>query len=205
MHIGTRCKTPANRNFFRRTNKQCPCWGWSIYNTRQFVWGLGIYSGSFHYYASMPSFLHVCRFNQFLFFFLSVWYSFLLADTVVSISTALAVFLDFLLQLSAFVALIVLDFQRAEDFRIDCFPCITISSASVGLNRGLSKLNWIHFFNLWSNYSLTCRVAQLFPFIIFPELMYIYIIWRQGLIRELQVCLLDTWRYAWKFEDIKIF
>ncbi|KNA12261.1 hypothetical protein SOVF_127560 [Spinacia oleracea] len=61
------------------------------------------------------------------------------ACQVFSMFAALAVFLDFLLQLSAFVALIVLDFQRAEDFRIDCFPCIKISSASVGLNRGIDQ------------------------------------------------------------------
>ena len=62
------------------------------------------------------------------------------------IFAALAVLLDFLLQLSAFVALIVLDFKRAEDFRIDCFPCIKISSASEESNRGLSNL--IHLYLL---------------------------------------------------------
>lgn len=53
------------------------------------------------------------------------------ACRVFSMFAALAVFLDFLLQLSAFVALIVMDFKRAEDFRVDCFPCIKISSAAV--------------------------------------------------------------------------
>lgn len=41
---------------------------------------------------------------------------------------ALAVLLDFLLQVTAFVALIVFDFLRSEDKRVDCFPCIKVSS-----------------------------------------------------------------------------
>ncbi|CAO2815751.1 unnamed protein product [Amaranthus hypochondriacus] len=61
------------------------------------------------------------------------------ACRVFSMFAALAVLLDFLLQLSAFVALIVLDFKRAEDFRIDCFPCIKISSASEESNRGTDQ------------------------------------------------------------------
>lgn len=36
--------------------------------------------------------------------------------------------LDFLLQVTAFVALIVFDFLRAEDKRVDCFPCLKSSS-----------------------------------------------------------------------------
>ncbi|RVX12387.1 Niemann-Pick type protein-like 1B [Vitis vinifera] len=46
------------------------------------------------------------------------------ACRVFSMFAALAVLLDFLLQVTAFVALIVFDFMRAEDNRIDCFPCI---------------------------------------------------------------------------------
>lgn len=38
----------------------------------------------------------------------------------------MAVLLDFLLQVTAFVALIVYDFRRAQDSRIDCFPCIRL-------------------------------------------------------------------------------
>jgi len=53
---------------------------------------------------------------------------------------ALAVLLDFLLQVSAFVALIVLDFSRAGDNRIDCVPCIRISS-SKGSDKGMF---WVH-------------------------------------------------------------
>lgn len=50
---------------------------------------------------------------------------------------ALAVLLDFLLQVTAFVALIVFDFLRAEDNRIDCFPCFKISRSNVELEKGI--------------------------------------------------------------------
>ena len=40
-----------------------------------------------------------------------------------------AVFMDFLLQVTAFVALIVFDFRRAQDGRIDCVPCARIVSS----------------------------------------------------------------------------
>ncbi|PQQ12643.1 Niemann-Pick C1 protein-like [Prunus yedoensis var. nudiflora] len=50
------------------------------------------------------------------------------ACRVFSMFAALAVLLDFLLQVTAFVALIVFDFRRTEDKRVDCFPCMKISS-----------------------------------------------------------------------------
>ncbi|KAL5557719.1 hypothetical protein UlMin_033930 [Ulmus minor] len=50
------------------------------------------------------------------------------ACRVFSMFAALAILLDFLLQVTAFVALIVFDFLRSEDRRIDCFPCIKVSS-----------------------------------------------------------------------------
>lgn len=50
------------------------------------------------------------------------------ACRVFSMFAALAVLLDFLLQVTAFVALIAFDFLRAEDKRVDCFPCIKVSS-----------------------------------------------------------------------------
>jgi len=37
--------------------------------------------------------------------------------------------MDFLLQVTAFVALIVFDFRRAQDGRIDCVPCARIVSS----------------------------------------------------------------------------
>lgn len=49
---------------------------------------------------------------------------------------ALAVLLDFLLQVTAFVALIVFDFLRAEDRGVDCFPCIRVSSSDEDSGRG---------------------------------------------------------------------
>ncbi|XP_065864984.1 uncharacterized protein [Euphorbia lathyris] len=58
------------------------------------------------------------------------------ACRVFSMFAALAVLLDFLLQVTAFVALIVFDYQRAEDNRIDCFPCIKVPSSSGGPNEG---------------------------------------------------------------------
>jgi Niemann-Pick C1 protein len=38
--------------------------------------------------------------------------------------------MDFLLQVTAFVALIVFDLRRAQDGRIDCVPCVRISSST---------------------------------------------------------------------------
>ncbi|WCJ40010.1 NPC intracellular cholesterol transporter 1 [Euphorbia peplus] len=58
------------------------------------------------------------------------------ACRVFSMFAALAVLLDFLLQVTAFVALIVLDSRRTEDNRIDCFPCIKVPSSSGGPNEG---------------------------------------------------------------------
>ncbi|KAI8549308.1 hypothetical protein RHMOL_Rhmol06G0015500 [Rhododendron molle] len=60
------------------------------------------------------------------------------ACRVFSMFAALAVLLDFLLQITAFVALIVLDFMRAEDNRIDCFPCVKISGPFMEPNEGPS-------------------------------------------------------------------
>ncbi|GAB2243546.1 hypothetical protein Droror1_Dr00023674 [Drosera rotundifolia] len=54
------------------------------------------------------------------------------AIRVFSMFAALAVLLDFLLQVTAFVALIVFDILRVEDNRIDCFPCIKIPSSANG-------------------------------------------------------------------------
>lgn len=50
---------------------------------------------------------------------------------------ALAVLLDFLLQVTAFVSLIVFDIMRAEDNRVDCFPCIKVSSSSEEDDEGI--------------------------------------------------------------------
>ncbi|PIA46753.1 hypothetical protein AQUCO_01500358v1 [Aquilegia coerulea] len=58
------------------------------------------------------------------------------ACRVFSMFAALAVLLDFLLQVTAFVALIVFDFLRAEDHRIDCFPCIKIPISSNQSDKG---------------------------------------------------------------------
>lgn len=57
---------------------------------------------------------------------------------------ALAVLLDFLLQVTAFVALIVFDFRRTENHRVDCFPCMKVSSAE-GSNNGILVLMFWYY------------------------------------------------------------
>ncbi|XP_034931440.1 uncharacterized protein [Populus alba] len=59
------------------------------------------------------------------------------ACRVFSMFAALAVLLDFLLQVTAFVALIVFDFLRAEDKRVDCIPCMKISSSYADTPKGI--------------------------------------------------------------------
>ncbi|KAJ6897303.1 NPC intracellular cholesterol transporter 1-like [Populus alba x Populus x berolinensis] len=61
------------------------------------------------------------------------------ACRVFSMFAALAVLLDFLLQVTAFVALISFDCRRAEDNRIDCFPCIKVPSSPGGSNEGIDQ------------------------------------------------------------------
>nr|CAB3487941.1 unnamed protein product [Digitaria exilis] len=58
------------------------------------------------------------------------------ATRVFSMFAALAVFMDFLLQVTAFVALIVFDFRRAQDGRIDCVPCARITSSPTAADGG---------------------------------------------------------------------
>uniref|UniRef100_A0A803MXB2 SSD domain-containing protein n=1 Tax=Chenopodium quinoa TaxID=63459 RepID=A0A803MXB2_CHEQI len=62
------------------------------------------------------------------------------AVRVFSMFAALAVLLDFLLQVTAFVALIVFDFKRTEKHRVDCFPCKKASSIEDSDN-GISQRN----------------------------------------------------------------
>ena len=40
--------------------------------------------------------------------------------------SAVAILLQYLLQMTAFVALLTLDFRRTERASIDCLPCLTI-------------------------------------------------------------------------------
>ncbi|KAJ8762195.1 hypothetical protein K2173_007350 [Erythroxylum novogranatense] len=58
------------------------------------------------------------------------------ACRVFSMFAALAVLLDFFLQVTAFVALISLDCSRADDNRVDCFPCFKVSSSITGSDAG---------------------------------------------------------------------
>ncbi|KAL0740960.1 hypothetical protein Bca4012_082473 [Brassica carinata] len=61
------------------------------------------------------------------------------AVRVFSMFAALAVLLDFILQVTAFVALIVFDFQRTEDKRVDCFPCIKRPQSSDSSGKGVGQ------------------------------------------------------------------
>ncbi|EMS45294.1 Niemann-Pick C1 protein [Triticum urartu] len=66
------------------------------------------------------------------------------ATRAFSMFAAMAVLLDFLLQVTAFVALIVYDFRRAEDGRIDCVPCARLKSSTVaGDNGGHQRLHFV--------------------------------------------------------------
>ncbi|VVB09583.1 unnamed protein product [Arabis nemorensis] len=58
------------------------------------------------------------------------------ACRIFSMFAALAIMLDFFLQITAFVALIVFDYKRAADNRIDCFPCIKVSSSRESVEGG---------------------------------------------------------------------
>jgi len=58
------------------------------------------------------------------------------ACRVFSMFAALAVLLDFLLQVTAFVSLMTFDFIRAEENRVDCFPCIRVRSLATELEHG---------------------------------------------------------------------
>ncbi|MCO5604732.1 hypothetical protein L7F22_058902 [Adiantum nelumboides] len=49
------------------------------------------------------------------------------ACRVFSMFAAVAVFLDYLLQLTAFVALLTYDLKRTQANRVDCFPCFSVS------------------------------------------------------------------------------
>ncbi|WZZ54559.1 hypothetical protein YC2023_054666 [Brassica napus] len=61
------------------------------------------------------------------------------AVRVFSMFAALAVLLDFILQVTAFVALIVFDFKRTEDKRVDCFPCIKKPQSSYSSDKGVGQ------------------------------------------------------------------
>ncbi|XP_004491642.1 uncharacterized protein [Cicer arietinum] len=61
------------------------------------------------------------------------------ACRVFSMIAALAVLLDFLLQITAFVALVTLDFVRAKDNRVDCFPCIKLNRYSMEQTEGIRQ------------------------------------------------------------------
>ncbi|XP_057728449.1 uncharacterized protein LOC130944243 isoform X2 [Arachis stenosperma] len=61
------------------------------------------------------------------------------ACRVFSMFAALAVLLDFLLQVTAFVTLIVLDSLRTEDMRVDCFPCMKVHSSHADPDKRIGR------------------------------------------------------------------
>ncbi|CAM8915891.1 unnamed protein product [Rhodiola kirilowii] len=61
------------------------------------------------------------------------------ACRVFSMFAALAVLLDFLLQITAFVALIIFDSFREDDGRVDCFPCLKIRATRADMDKGIGS------------------------------------------------------------------
>lgn len=89
--------------------------------------------------------------------------------TFVHSSAALAVLLDFLLQVTAFVALIVFDFRRTEDKRVDCFPCMKISSYT-NSDKGIRI-----FLELTSGWCIILVAHTNFQHMIFLSIIYLFI------------------------------
>ncbi|KAF0464950.1 multidrug efflux transporter AcrB transmembrane domain-containing protein [Gigaspora margarita] len=56
---------------------------------------------------------------------------------------ALAVWVDYLLQVTVFVAFLSLDAKRQEDDRMDCFPCIKVERASERVDREGILQKWM--------------------------------------------------------------
>jgi hypothetical protein len=56
---------------------------------------------------------------------------------------ALAVLLDFLLQVTAFVALVTLDFRRAEGGRVDCLPCLHVAGREEDISGETRPRSWL--------------------------------------------------------------
>ena len=57
------------------------------------------------------------------------------AVSVFSLYAATAVFVDFLLQITCFVACLTLDARRKQQRRLDCLPCLRIKNVDEGSNR----------------------------------------------------------------------
>ncbi|KAG0268129.1 hypothetical protein DFQ27_007472 [Actinomortierella ambigua] len=60
------------------------------------------------------------------------------AVSVFALYAAMAVWVDFLLQVTAFISCIALDAQRAEEDRIDCVPCVQIQAP-----QGIEEEGWL--------------------------------------------------------------
>ncbi|RKP09076.1 patched family-domain-containing protein [Thamnocephalis sphaerospora] len=66
-----------------------------------------------------------------------------------AVYAALAVWVDFMLQVTCFVACMALDAERAEEDRIDCFPCIRVPDTDrpdqEGLIQSFFRINYAPF------------------------------------------------------------
>ncbi|CAG8683201.1 5361_t:CDS:2, partial [Racocetra persica] len=56
---------------------------------------------------------------------------------------ALAVWVDYLLQVTVFIAFLSLDAKRQEDDRMDCFPCIKVENAPERIDREGTLQKWM--------------------------------------------------------------
>ncbi|KAI9030088.1 patched family-domain-containing protein [Phycomyces nitens] len=74
-----------------------------------------------------------------------------------AIVASLAVFVDFVLQVTCFVSCMVLDARRTESKRIDCIPCISVNAPET-----LEKEGWLEWFT--NNYYV--------PVILHPKARY---------------------------------
>ncbi|RUP21196.1 sterol-sensing domain of SREBP cleavage-activation-domain-containing protein [Jimgerdemannia flammicorona] len=70
---------------------------------------------------------------------------------------AVAVFVDFVLQVTCFVACMVLDAHRAEETRVDCIPCIQVSAPEIIDREGVLQRWTQHYYA---------------PFILNPSIKY---------------------------------
>ena len=85
----------------------------------------------------------------------------------------MAVLLDFFLQVTAFVALIVFDCLRAEDNRIDCFPCIKIPSSGGESDEGIFLSNHYIVFIVFLAVPKSCKQHSVrSPVFLFASISY---------------------------------
>ncbi|CAG8463829.1 109_t:CDS:2, partial [Diversispora eburnea] len=77
---------------------------------------------------------------------------------------ALAVWIDFLLQVTVFVAFLSLDAKRQDDDRIDCFPCVKVDAAPDRVDRESLLQKWMrkYYAPLILNHNVKIAIIILF-------------------------------------------